>query len=104
MALIQGMENANKTSARFSWCANGGFLEGAGLVPFAHSQLDDRLPWTSVNIVPIRKDIDRASTAQTKESVYTAITLFLAVGSPLRSDDGLVTAVQDCAMDSQIRF
>src|SRR5713101_2719675 len=37
MALIQGMENANKTRARFGWCANGGFLEGAGRVPFAHS-------------------------------------------------------------------
>ena len=35
MALIQGMENANKTRVRFGWCANGGFLEGAGLVPFA---------------------------------------------------------------------
>jgi hypothetical protein len=39
MALIQGMENANKTRVRFGWSANGGFLEGAGLVPFAHSQL-----------------------------------------------------------------
>ena len=27
-ALIQGMENANKTVSRFDWCANGGFLEG----------------------------------------------------------------------------
>ena len=39
------MENANKTRVRFGWCANGGFLEGAGLVPFAHSRLDDRLGW-----------------------------------------------------------
>jgi hypothetical protein len=29
-ALIQGMENANKTGVRFGWCANGGFLEGGG--------------------------------------------------------------------------
>jgi hypothetical protein len=42
MALIQGMENANKTRARFGWCANGGFLEGAGLVPLPTLQLDDR--------------------------------------------------------------
>jgi hypothetical protein len=27
-ALIQGMENANKTGVRFGWAANGGFLEG----------------------------------------------------------------------------
>jgi hypothetical protein len=33
-ALIQGMENANKTRVRFGWCANGGFLEGVGLAPF----------------------------------------------------------------------
>ena len=45
MALIQGMENANKTRVRFGWCANGGFLEGAGLVPFARFRLDDRLRW-----------------------------------------------------------
>jgi hypothetical protein len=43
MALIQGMENANKTRVRFGWCVNGGFLEGAGLVPFARFRLDDRL-------------------------------------------------------------
>jgi hypothetical protein len=41
--VIQGMENANKTRVRFGWCANGGFLEGAGLVPFVHTQLDARL-------------------------------------------------------------
>jgi len=35
MALIQGMENANKTGVRFRWCSNGGFLEGAGVAPFA---------------------------------------------------------------------
>ena len=29
MALIQGMENANKTRVRFGWRVNGGFLEGA---------------------------------------------------------------------------
>jgi hypothetical protein len=29
MALIQGMENANKTKVRFGWRVNGGFLEGA---------------------------------------------------------------------------
>jgi hypothetical protein len=34
MALIQGMENANKTGVRFGWCANGGFLEGASLARF----------------------------------------------------------------------
>src|ERR1700730_570814 len=45
MALIQGMENANKTRVRFDWCANGGFLEGAGLVPFPRFRLDDRLRW-----------------------------------------------------------
>jgi hypothetical protein len=45
MALIQGMENANKTRVRFGWCANGGFLEGAGLVPFPRFRLDDRLRW-----------------------------------------------------------
>jgi len=28
MALIQGMENANKTVSHFGWCVNGGFLEG----------------------------------------------------------------------------
>jgi hypothetical protein len=28
MALIQGMENANKTRVHFGWCANGGSLEG----------------------------------------------------------------------------
>ncbi len=28
MALIQGMENANKTGIRFEGRANGGFLEG----------------------------------------------------------------------------
>jgi hypothetical protein len=39
MALIQGMENANKTRVRFGRCSNGGFLEGAGLVPFAHFSL-----------------------------------------------------------------
>ena len=33
MALIQGMENANKTGVRFGWCANGGFLEGVKWVP-----------------------------------------------------------------------
>ena len=33
------MENANKTRVRFGWCANGGFLEGAGLAPFAHFSL-----------------------------------------------------------------
>jgi len=33
-ALIQGMENANKTRVRFRRHVNGGFLEGAGLVPF----------------------------------------------------------------------
>jgi hypothetical protein len=35
MALIQGMENANKTRVRFGWGANGGFLEGLGPVAFA---------------------------------------------------------------------
>jgi hypothetical protein len=35
MALIQGMENANKTRVRFGRRANGGFLEGAGLVQFS---------------------------------------------------------------------
>jgi hypothetical protein len=30
MALIQGMENANKTRVRFEARTNGGFLEGAG--------------------------------------------------------------------------
>ena len=25
---LGGRENANKTSIRFGWCANGGFLEG----------------------------------------------------------------------------
>ena len=43
MALIQGMENANKTRVRFGRCSNGGFLEGAGLVPFAPFSFDDRL-------------------------------------------------------------
>jgi hypothetical protein len=39
MALIQGMRNANKTGVRFVRCSNGGFLEGAGPVPFAHFSL-----------------------------------------------------------------
>jgi hypothetical protein len=30
MALIQGMENANKTVSHFCWRVNGGFLEGVG--------------------------------------------------------------------------
>ena len=30
MALIQGMENANKTGVRFQMHVNGGFLEGMG--------------------------------------------------------------------------
>jgi hypothetical protein len=34
-ALIQGMENANKTVSHFGWCANGGFLEGLGPMAFA---------------------------------------------------------------------
>ena len=46
MALIQGMENANKTRVRFGSCANGGFLEGAGRVPICHSRLDARLGGT----------------------------------------------------------
>jgi hypothetical protein len=43
-ALIQGMKNANKTRVRFGWRANGGFLEGAGRVPFR--QLDARFDGT----------------------------------------------------------
>ena len=41
----QSVIHANKTRVRFGWCANGGFLEGAGAgrVPFAHAQLDARL-------------------------------------------------------------
>ena len=65
MALIQGMENANKTRVRFGWCANGGFLEGAGLVPFVHSQLDAPPSAAGVNIVPYGKVIDIASIAPT---------------------------------------
>ena len=64
MALIQGIKNANKTGVRFGWCANGGFLEGAGLVPFAHSLLDDRLRRHLINIVPIWKGIDSTSIAR----------------------------------------
>ena len=30
MALIQGMENANKTGVRFGWVTNGGLMEGVG--------------------------------------------------------------------------
>jgi hypothetical protein len=40
MALIQGMENANKTRARFGWCANGGFLEGSG----GDLEVEDEIP------------------------------------------------------------
>jgi hypothetical protein len=42
------MENANKTGSRFDRLLNGGFLEGAGLVPFAQLSayvgLPDRTP------------------------------------------------------------
>jgi len=42
------MENANKTVSHFGWRVNGGFLEGAGLVPFAQLSayvvLPDRTP------------------------------------------------------------
>ena len=44
MALIQGMKNANKTRFRFGWCSNGGFLEGAGLVPFGALSLTTAPP------------------------------------------------------------
>ncbi len=67
MALIQGMENANKTRVRFGSCANGGFLEGAGLMPFAHSRLDARL-WWNVNIVQYGRGTDSASIARTAKS------------------------------------
>ena len=32
-ALIQGMENANKTGIRFGWVANGGLMEGVTVWP-----------------------------------------------------------------------
>ena len=61
MALIQGTKNVNKAGVRFGWCVNGGFLEGADLVPFARPQLDGRLLAALVNIVPIWKDFERIS-------------------------------------------
>jgi hypothetical protein len=38
------MENANKTRVRFGWRANGGFLEGVELVPFAQLSASVGLP------------------------------------------------------------
>jgi hypothetical protein len=64
MALIQGMENANKTGVRFSWCSNGGFLEGVGLTLLG-TQFDDPPSAALVNIVPLWKGIDRISIART---------------------------------------
>jgi len=60
--LIQGIKNANKIEVRFGWCANGGFLEGVGFAPFAHSQLGDIGP---------RKCIDRTSVARTAKNRAT---------------------------------
>jgi hypothetical protein len=37
MALIQGMENTNKTASRFDWLANGGFLEGEPTLEICHA-------------------------------------------------------------------
>jgi len=43
------MENANKTAIRFGWCANGGFLEGAGWVPFSASRLKTTVLTATLN-------------------------------------------------------
>src|SRR3989442_8870650 len=70
-ALIQGMENANKTGVRFSWWVNGGFLEGAGLVPFGTLSLMTRLQRPLVNLVPLWKGIDSISIARTAKNQAT---------------------------------
>ena len=54
------MENANKTVSHFGWCANGGFLEGVGLVAFAHSQFDTRLR----QLFNLRRPSDQATSDQ----------------------------------------
>ena len=65
MALIQGMENANKTRVRFGWRANGGFLEGAGLVAIFAPRLMTIVLAALVNLVPILKGIDSVSIGRT---------------------------------------
>lgn len=71
MALIQGMENVNKTGVRFRWWVNGGFLEGAGAGAICHSQFDDPPSATLVNIVPLWKGIDNTSIARTVKNQVT---------------------------------
>jgi hypothetical protein len=39
MALIQGMENGNKTMVRIDWHVNGGFLEGVKWLPLLNPLL-----------------------------------------------------------------
>ena len=53
MALIQGIKNANKTGVRFGWCANGGFLEGAGAGAIRPLSACFQPSAALVNMVPI---------------------------------------------------
>jgi|SRR6266496_917486 len=66
------MENANKTRVRFHRQVNGGFLEGAGLVPFGTLSLYDPPSAALVNIVPLLwKGIVSTSIARTVENQAT---------------------------------
>jgi hypothetical protein len=71
MALIQGMENANKTRVRFRWCVNGGFLEGAisGLAeaasvwtaPYSRRWSDTQIEHTLATVLRARLTFSRMS-------------------------------------------